>query len=106
MAGRKKNFVCGHQGQGQFCHRCAQEQEATVRKSTWKAAFDQDAVDLRILPTQALVHKARYILAQIAHGRPYTDFRGKRLNHDRAVISVPISRDYRCLLYTSPSPRD
>ena len=97
MAGRKRTFACGHQGRGQYCHRCAQEQEVAARKTAWKIRFEDDVIDLRHLPNRSLVDKARIILAQIKEGKPYTDFRGKRLNHDRTIISIPLSRDYRLL---------
>lgn len=97
MAGRKRTFPCGHKGKGQYCHRCAQEQEAQSRKQAWKDTFAQDPIDLTLLPTRSQVEKARTLLAAIRQGQPYTDFRGKRLHYDRTLISVPLSRDYRIL---------
>jgi hypothetical protein len=103
MSGRKRTFPCGHKGRGQYCHRCAQEQEAQSRKQAWKDTFAQDPIDLRCLPNRTQVEKARTLLAEIAQGRPYTDFRGKRLNHDRTLISVPLGLDYRLLFQDTGS---
>ena len=71
--------------------------DAALHRAAWKAAFDEDAIDLRRLPTRSLVCKARAILEQIAAGTPYTHFRGKRFRCDRTIISVPVGRRYRLL---------
>lgn len=112
MAGRKKTFPCGHTGKGQYCHRCAQEQAATqdqrqqrqqraarraAEKEAWRRTFAADPVDLRGLPSRTLVLKARQILDHVAQSGDYTAFRGKRLGHDRTIISVPLGRDHRIL---------
>ncbi len=103
MPGRKKKFPCGHVGQGQYCHRCESKkkpklgEKSAEEKSAWKALFDEDVVDLRALPNQSTVLKARKILGEIEDGVPYTNYLGKRLNHDRTIISVPLTRHYRIL---------
>mgnify|MGYP001164252434 CR=1 FL=1 len=65
--------------------------------ATWQATFDQDVINLRRLPTQRLVCKARAILESIGMGIPYTRFRGKRFHWDRTLISVPLGLHYRLL---------
>jgi hypothetical protein len=107
MAKRKKVFPCGHIGFGQKCHACAQaEAEAAQKaaaiaerkavKQSWEATFAADPIDLRDLPRD-IVLKAREILGQIAAGLPYGELGGKRLNHDREIISIPVTRNYRML---------
>ncbi|MFN4195913.1 MAG: hypothetical protein ACK4HM_08840 [Thermosynechococcus sp.] len=109
MSRRRKRFLCGHQGYGQTCHRCAQELqaktlEATVREQAraarqeWAASFAQDVVDLEGLP-KSIVLKARQVIAEILAGADYRRFKGKRLNHDRRVISIPLNYHYRLICY-------
>lgn len=101
----KKAFPCGHRGKGQYCHRCAQEkereaQEQLVRseKRRWRESFENDSVDLRkIQQDERLVRKARDIIRGIEDGRPIADFQGKRLNHDRRIISIPVGRNHRLM---------
>jgi hypothetical protein len=105
---RKKTFPCGHSGYGGFCHACqTAEKEATAKsaslaariaeKEARRSAFNADTVDLRDLPSALLLEKARTILHAIAGGSNYRLFKGKRLNYDRTVISVPIGYNYRLL---------
>lgn len=100
MAKRKKVFPCGHRGYGQFCHRCEQEQKAIANKQKqrqeWAQTFEEDAIDLRHLPKNVVL-KAREILQAIATQGDYRQFHGKRLRHDRQVISVPVTRHYRLI---------
>jgi hypothetical protein len=101
----RKHFPCGHAGKGQFCHRCAQEQRETAAPSeesaearAWKATFEADLIDLSAIQQyRALVEKARQIIGAIAGGASYTDFLGKRLQINRAVISIPVGQSYRLL---------
>jgi hypothetical protein len=44
-----------------------------------------------------VVLKARQILDGLANHQDYRDFHGKRLRHDRFVISIPVTRNYRLL---------
>ncbi|MDG2990125.1 hypothetical protein L3556_04125 [Candidatus Synechococcus calcipolaris G9] len=107
MPRRRKQFPCGHQGYGQVCHRCAQaegqkeklkqEQEiARQLRRNWEASFERDPIDLRSLP-KPMVSKARDIIQALGEGVDYRQFKGKRLNHDRHVISIPLNYDYRLL---------
>lgn len=103
MAKRKTTFPCGHTGRGKFCHRCAQKKakkaEDRQQRQSWQATFEADPIDLSGLPNTKLVKKARHILQAIAQGEPYINFKGKRLNHDRTIITVPLNRDYRLIFY-------
>ncbi|BBA79085.1 hypothetical protein RGRSB_0510 [cyanobacterium endosymbiont of Rhopalodia gibberula] len=100
MSRRKKLFPCGHKGYGQRCHRCDQAQVAWERKkqekNAWEDKFDKDPIDLRTLPRN-VVFKARKILKELANRKNYREFHGKRLRHDRFVISIPVTRHYRLI---------
>ncbi|BAC09421.1 DUF7682 family zinc-binding protein [Thermosynechococcus vestitus] len=109
MPRRRKQFPCGHQGYGQVCHRCAQlaeakaleaaqREQARLARQEWQASFASDVVELRGLP-KGIVLKARQVIAQLLAGADYRQFKGKRLNHDRRVISIPLSYDYRLICY-------
>ncbi|NMG57581.1 hypothetical protein E1H12_03335 [Geitlerinema sp. P-1104] len=106
---RKKTFPCGHKGYGKTCHRCAQERreqekqlqafhKKKAEKEAWEASFEQDEIDLRSLP-QYVVVKARDIISGLAEHQSYRDFNGKRMRHDRQVISIPITRNYRMICH-------
>lgn len=104
MPRRKKKFPCGHTGYGQTCHRCAQEglqqqqdkQQEKQKKELWRASFSADPIDLRPLPKNVVL-KARAIIDALRDRQDYREFRGKRLRHDRHVVSIPVTRDYRLL---------
>ncbi|HAC65078.1 MAG TPA: hypothetical protein DCF68_16505 [Cyanothece sp. UBA12306] len=100
MSRRKKSFPCGHKGYGQVCHRCAQVQvaweEKKREKNAWEAKFAKDPIDLRTLPKNVVL-KARKILKELANQTDYRQFHGKRLRHDRFVISIPVTRHYRLI---------
>lgn len=100
MPRRKKMFLCGHKGYGQVCHLCAQQQverdQKKQQKLEWEATFAADPIDLRDLPNHVVV-KARVVIAALQNQRHYTEFGGKRLRHDRFVISIPITRNYRMI---------
>ncbi|MBK4730848.1 hypothetical protein JJD41_13405 [Oxynema sp. CENA135] len=107
MPRRKKTFPCGHKGYGQKCHRCDQEQKAREQeveacaqkrqqKLEWEASFERDPIDLRALPDYVVV-KARAIIDGLNNQRNYREFGGKRLRHDRRIISIPVTRNYRMI---------
>ncbi len=100
MSRRKKKFPCGHRGYGQICHRCAQKQAEQERKKQhkleWEATFHQDPIDLRNLPKNVVV-KSRLVIQQLQIQSDYRQFHGKRLRHDRSIVSIPITRNYRLL---------
>lgn len=80
----------------------AQEQKIQVlaekrsKKLEWEASFDQDLIDLRGLPDYVVV-KARSIIAALSDNKSYREFGGKRLRHNRFIISIPVTRNYRML---------
>lgn len=100
MSRRKKLFPCGHRGYGQVCHRCAQKeadkQEKRQLKHQWEETFTQDPINLRELPKNVVI-KARTIIRSLERSTNYREFHGKRLRHDRFVISIPVTRNYRLL---------
>ena len=100
MSRRKKSFPCGHKGYGQICHRCAQkkadQEHKRQQKNEWESTFAQDPIDLTTLPKNVVV-KARRIIRELQSEKNYREFRGKRLRHDRFIISIPVTRNYRLL---------
>lgn len=53
-------------------------------------------VSVRSVPEHVL-EKARLIVCRLDEGVPYWQMRGKRLQRDRTVISIPVGRHYRLL---------
>jgi hypothetical protein len=100
MSRRKKVFPCGHRAYGQVCHKCIQEQTQWERKkqqkNAWEATFEGDPIDLRMLPKNVVI-KARTIIQGLANSRNYREFHGKRLRHDRFIVSIPVTRNYRLI---------
>ncbi|XZO03441.1 MAG: hypothetical protein ACM65L_06920 [Microcoleus sp.] len=107
MAKRKTLFPCGHKGYGKACHRCTQEfaaqqqclqlrAEKQTKKQEKEASFARDIIDLRGLPDH-VVTKARAIIAALGENKNYRDFGGKRLRHNRLIVSIPVTRNYRML---------
>lgn len=109
----RRTFACGHQGKGQFCHRCkqaeteavAQQHDAAAQKhaqkqarEAWEASFADDPIDLRDLQVRERVHKARELLRRLAAGEPYASLGGKRWESDRNIVSVPVGRGHRLVL--------
>lgn len=109
----RRDFPCGHQGKGQYCHRCRQEQASASRREqddaaqqarrqaervAWEASFASDPIDLRDLQTRERVLKARELLRRLAAGEPYAGLGGKRWESDRSIISVPVGRGHRLVL--------
>ena len=113
MPRRKRTFSCGHKGYGKVCHRCEQQKiverqedrqlaEKRNQKQQWEASFEEDIIDLRGLPDYVVI-KARTILAGLNDEKTYRDFGGKRLRHNRFIISIPVTRNYRMLCLDSGS---
>jgi hypothetical protein len=69
-------------------------------KEAWRETFEADVIPLRHLPSKGLVQRARMILEEIQKGAPWHQFNGKRLQHDRTIVSVPLGRRYRILFRT------
>jgi hypothetical protein len=125
---RKQTFPCGHTGKGRFCHRCETEKRDSsdvstpgpkaessdahsakdadkidldkIDKEAWRETFEADPIPLRHLPSKGLVQRARLILGEIQKGAPWHQFNGKRLQHDRTIVSIPLGRRYRILFRT------
>jgi DNA-directed RNA polymerase subunit RPC12/RpoP len=107
MTRRKSTFPCGHKGYGKVCHHCEQKQlakekevlaieEKRIQKQEWDALFAQDLIDLRGLPDYVVI-KARAIIAGLIDQKSYRQFNGKRMKHNRLVVSIPVTRNYRML---------
>lgn len=104
---RKKTYPCGHSGKGSFCHECrvakdrqeqaSAEADGAEDKESWRKRFAADPIPLQHLPNKGLVRRARTILAEIDRGAPWHQFNGKRLQHDRTIISIPLGRRYRII---------
>jgi len=118
---RKKTFPCGHKGKGRFCHTCRVEKDRRAAaaevedetqmskadaKEAWRNSFEDDPIPLKHLPNKGLVRRARTILQEIDRGAPWHQFNGKRLQHDRTIVSIPLGRRYRIIFRTDDgSPR-
>lgn len=103
----KKTFLCGHKGHGRECSRCKQEAQDAARKAQeqaerqqqrdeWVASFEQDAVDLRGLPTHVVL-KSRSIVADLQKGKHFQKLSGKRMHFDKSVVRIPVGLRYRML---------
>lgn len=55
-----------------------------------------DPIDLSILPP-AHQERARDVIRALAAGVSHTRFKGKRLQHERTQISVPLGRHWRLM---------
>jgi hypothetical protein len=102
MSRRKKTFPCGHKGYGQICHRCEQQhrarEEKKQQKLEWQSTFAEDPIDLQDLPAHVVV-KARAIIAGLASNKNYREYGGKRLRHNRWIVSIPVTRNYRMICH-------
>lgn len=100
MSRRKKKFTCGHVGYGRECHSCAHKEsiweEKRTQKKAWRQSFNYDPIDLTSLPKNVVL-KARDIIKKLQNQTSYTHFRGKRLRHNRFIISIPVTRHYRLI---------
>lgn len=65
-------------------------------KNAWESTFATDPIDLRALPKNVVL-KAREIIQGLQNQKNYREFHGKRLRHDRFIISIPVTRHYRLL---------
>ena len=87
--------------------RAEDDGEAKADKEAWRETFEADPISLKHLPSRNLVMRARQILSEIDKGAPWHQFNGKRLQHDRNVVSIPLGRRYRILFRTddgAPKP--
>ena len=111
-----KQFNCGHQGLGQYCHRCIRVAEPSqmpvmmdavvyrpkkaasknTAKQQWRQSFAHDPIDLTHLP-KPIVIRARHILASLNQVVAPGLMQGKRFNFDRTLLRIPVSYRYRLL---------
>ncbi|WP_240038720.1 MULTISPECIES: hypothetical protein [Okeania] len=70
--------------------------EKREKKLEWEASFDGDLIDLRGLPDYVVV-KARSIISALNDNQSYREFGGKRLRHNRFIVSIPVTRNYRMI---------
>lgn len=94
-------------GNGKHHEPRAGDEEAKADKEAWRETFEADPISLKHLPSRNLVIRARQILSEIDKGAPWHQFNGKRLQHDRNVVSIPLGRRYRILFRTddgAPKP--
>src|ERR671933_400871 len=106
MSRRKKTFACGHKGYGQSCHRCEQQhrvrEERRQQKQEWESTFADAPIDLKNLTAHVVV-KARIIIAGLQSRNNYREYGGKRLRHNRLIISIPVTRNYRMICHDQGS---
>ena len=109
---RRKHFPCGHQGFGQYCHRCCPSRvqipvianavyDSTrspkhEAKRQWQQSFTNDPIELRHLP-KPIVIKTRQILKALNQGAAPGTLKGKHFNFDRTLLRIPVSYRYRLL---------
>lgn len=105
MPRRKKTFPCGHRGFGSLCHACrdkerAREREDMARRETRaakQAVLESSPIPLDGLPFQ-VAEKALEVIAAVTAGRPWQEFRGKKIESRRGLrIVVPLGWSYRLL---------
>jgi predicted CopG family antitoxin len=68
-----------------------------IAKQDIQDIWDTSSIDLRDLPTNVAV-KAQMIITGLAAQRNYREFGGKRLRHNRWIISIPV-RNYRLICH-------
>lgn len=73
-------------------------EEKQQQKQEWASTFAQDPINLKNLPAHVVV-KARTIIAGLQSNKGYRDYGGKRLRHNRWVISIPVTRNYRMICH-------
>jgi len=101
MPRRRKTFPCGHTGFGRICHRCADKEKARLQiaeiKAEREALLATSSIPLGHLPA-AVQNKAMEVMVAVASGRPWQEFKGKKITSRRGVrIVVPLGWSYRLL---------
>jgi hypothetical protein len=100
----RKTFPCGHTGKGQYCHRCHEKELEMAAKVALRFEKQErlrkaeciTGVDLSGLPLN-VSEKASDIINKIRGGVPYMQFKGKRMDSDRTLISIPVGYSHRML---------
>jgi hypothetical protein len=105
MPRRKKTFPCGHKGFGSLCHACrdrelAREREEAARRdarAAKQAVLEAAPIPLDGLPFQ-VAEKAVEVIEAVTAGRPWQDFKGKKIETRRGIrIVVPLGWSHRLL---------
>jgi len=101
MPRRKKSFACGHVGFGQFCHPCRDRERALEARRAEKqakvAVLEAAPIPLAGLP-EVVQRKALEVMEAVAAGRPWQEFRGKKIESRRGLrVVVPLGWSYRLL---------
>lgn len=105
MPSRKRQFDCGHQGKGQFCHRCRRTEreraerdaEKQERRREREAVEREWGIALDGMPDN-VVRKASETLSALRSGASIAQFDSQRMEFDRYRISIRLTLDYRLLL--------
>jgi hypothetical protein len=94
-----KTFPCGHQGKGQYCHRCKQKEDqkqaAAQERAAWNEKLSAAPIRLDHLPRD-VVERVLEVLQGLQQGKWAG---GKRLTKmgQRVIISIPIGWKYRLI---------
>ena len=101
MPRRKKVFPCGHKGFGSYCHPCHDKEVALEARRREKAAsaavLDAAPIPLDGLP-EVVQRKALEVMRAVAAGRPWQEFKGKKIDSRRGIrVVVPLGWSYRLL---------
>ncbi len=101
----KKTFPCGHLGFGSLCHayrekvRAREREESAQRDSR---AAKQAVLQAAPIPLDGLpfpvAQKALEAIEAVTTGRPWQDFKGKKIESRRGLrVVVPLGWSYRLL---------
>ncbi|MFP3637566.1 hypothetical protein [Paraburkholderia sp. SIMBA_054] len=101
----RKIFDCGHKGQGQYCHRCANEQATRAnadrqRREVRAATSRVTAIDLSpVAHLNSVSLRATGLLERLAAGEHPLAMKGKILSCTNGkVFSIPVGTEYRLLV--------
>lgn len=112
MPRRKKTFPCGHRGFGSVCHACedatrARERAETERQRAAEARREEKAAKAAVLESspipldglpEVVQRKALEVMAAVTAGRPWQEFKGKKIESRRGLrVVVPLGWSYRLL---------
>lgn len=100
----KKTFPCGHTGKGQYCHRCHEKDVEMAKRVAVRfekqaklhTAEEITGVDLSGLPMN-VSEKVAEIMKGIQSGTPYMQYKGKRLDQNRTIVTIPVGWSHRIL---------
>ena len=104
MGIRKKTFLCGHKGKGQFCHKCKAvekiKENRRKEQEIWNIKVNLCPVKVVHLPSK-VTKKALELIENLSQGEGYHAFNGKRLADmgQREIISIPVGWSYRLICH-------